>query len=137
MRSIVLLLCLAAGLRADVRLPALISDHMVIQRDVPVRIWGRAAPAEALTVRFQSQQLSTRADDTGSWAVWLAPTRAGGPFDLSVSGTNTITIRDVLVGDVWVASGQSNMEWTVSNSADPEKEIAAANFPQIRLFKVP
>lgn len=123
-------------LRAEVRLPALIADHMVVQRDAPVRIYGWAAPGEAVTVRLAGQSVSTSADETGRWEAWLRPLSAGGPYDLIVAGNNTITVRDVLVGEVWVASGQSNMVWPVERARDAEKEAAAANYPRIRLFKV-
>ncbi|MCS7314129.1 MAG: sialate O-acetylesterase [Bryobacterales bacterium] len=131
------LLCLAlALLRADVRLPALISDHMLLQRDLPLRIWGWAEPGEQVTVRLAGQTTETVADSAGRWEVWLRPMAAGGPHELVVRGRNTISVRDVLVGEVWVASGQSNMAWPVERSRDPEKEAAAANYPRIRLFKV-
>ncbi len=121
---------------ADVRLPALISDHMLLQREHPVRIYGWADAGESITVRFAGQTVSTAADAAGRWEAWLRPMPAGGPHELVISGRNTVTVRDVLVGEVWVASGQSNMAWPVERSRDAEKEIAAANYPRIRLFKV-
>ena len=131
-----LLLLFAAWAQADVRLPALIGDHMVLQRDQPVRIYGWAGAGESVTVRFAGRTVSTVADGSGRWEAWLRPMNAGGPYDLVVASRNTVTVRDVLVGEVWVASGQSNMAWPVERSRDPEKEAAAARYPHIRLFKV-
>jgi sialate O-acetylesterase len=130
-----MILCGVAA--ADVRLPALLSENAVLQRDIPVRIWGNADPGETVTVRFRTETATARADDIGRWTAYLRPLSAGGPDDLVVSGKNTITVRNVLVGDVWVASGQSNMQWSVRQSNDPDKEMAAARHPRIRLFKVP
>ena len=127
---------LAAGLSAEVRLPALLSDRMVVQRDAPVHVWGWADPGEEVQVAFRGQQASTQASATGHWEVYLKPVQAGGPHTLTVRGTNSITLEDIHVGEVWVASGQSNMAWSVERSRDAEQEIAAANFPGIRYFKV-
>ncbi len=133
---ILLLLALAANAAADVRLSSIFAEGMVLQRERPCRIWGKANPGEAVTVAFRGEELKTTADALGRWEVFLKPGSAGGPFELTVQGTNTIRIPGVLVGEVWVASGQSNMEWMVKNSRDAEKEIAAANYPQIHFFKV-
>jgi sialate O-acetylesterase len=122
--------------QADVRLPALLSDHMVLQQDLPVRVWGRAEPGETVTIAFQSQKTSTTADAEGKWALYLMPLQPGGPFQMTVSGRNTLLINDVLIGEVWVGSGQSNMVWPVSRSNNSEQEIAQADFPKIRLFQV-
>ena len=124
-------------LTAEVRLPSVISDHMILQRDMPARIWGKADPGEAVTVRFHGQTVRTEAGALGKWSVYLAPTPAGGPFDLTVEGKNSIVLHDVLVGDVWIASGQSNMVWPTGRTDNAEKEVAAAWYAQIRLFKVP
>ncbi len=131
-----LLFCAFFALRAEVRLPRLVSDHMLLQRDVPVRIWGQADPGEQVTVRFLAQNVRTQADTLGRWKVFLEPLRAGGPFTLTIEGTNIITIQDVLVGEVWVASGQSNMAFSMRMLQKAEEEIAAANYPQMRLFHV-
>ncbi len=121
---------------ANVTLPALLADHMVVQRGFPVHVWGMAAPQEAVTVTFRGETKSTTADDLGRWSISLSPGEAGGPFELSVTAANTITLSDVLVGDVWVASGQSNMEFPMTGLNKALDEIAAANFPKIRLFHV-
>jgi sialate O-acetylesterase len=126
--------CLNA--RADVTLPALFSDHMVVQRNLPVHVWGRATPGEAVSVTFQGATASATADSIGSWSVYLPPVAAGGPFMLTVQGANTIVLNDVLVSDVWVASGQSNMELPLREAINAPGEIAASNYPKIRFLQV-
>lgn len=134
---LVAVLTLAAHASAAVRLPGIISDHMLLQRDVPVRIFGKADPGEAVTVAFRGQTARTVADPVGRWEVWLQPMKPGPAAAMTVTGTNTITVADVLVGDVWIGSGQSNMQWAVKQADSAEKEISAATFPEIRLFYVP
>ncbi len=131
------LLASACSARADVKLPRVISDHAVLQRDMGVPIWGWAEPGEEVTVSVRDQNKSTKAGNDGKWQVKLEKLAAGGPHTLTVKGKNTLTVNDVLVGEVWLASGQSNMQWTVKASRDSDKETAAANFPQIRMFQVP
>lgn len=121
---------------AEVRLPAVLADHMVLQRNHPVHIWGWATPSEVVNVTFRGESVSTTTDQFGHWAVYLKPGVAGGPFDLDVRGANSIHIGDILVGDVWFASGQSNMEFKVKNADNATAEIAAANYPKVRLFQV-
>src|ERR1700685_3771754 len=94
-----LTLALAAAAHADVTLPALLADHMVIQRGLPVHVWGMAAPHEAVSATFRGETKSTTAADDGRWSVFLSPGEAGGPFPLLVKATNTITLSDILVGD--------------------------------------
>jgi sialate O-acetylesterase len=130
-------LSLAAPARADVRLPAIISDHMLLQRDAPVRIFGFADPGESVTVAFRGQRVETKADAIGRWEAWLQPLTPAAPGDMTIAGLNTIVVSDVLVGDVWIGSGQSNMQWAVRQADNADAEIAAATFPQIRLFYVP
>ena len=122
---------------ADVQLPGIISDHMLLQRDMPVRIFGKALPAEAVSVAFRGQTAQAVTDATGRWEVWLKPLTTGPAASMTIQGANVITIADVLVGDVWIGSGQSNMQWAVWQSDNADAEIAAATFPQIRLFYVP
>lgn len=110
---------------------------MVLQRDREIAVWGWASPKEKVTVTFNKQAKSAVAGKDGSWKVLLAAEKAGGPYSLTVRGKNSIKLSDILVGDVWVCSGQSNMEWTVRNSNSPTEEIANANYPTIRHFKVP
>lgn len=128
---------LASPAFADVQLPGIISDHMLLQRDMPVRIFGKAVPGEAISVAFRTQTVQTVTDATGRWEVWLKPLNAGPAASMTVQGANTISIADVLVGDVWVGSGQSNMQWAVWQADNADLEIASAKFPQIRLFYVP
>ena len=127
---------LAAPLQADVKLPSLLSDHMLLQQGKPVRIWGKAGPGEQVKVSFRGQDAAASADASGNWSLFLKPMEAGGPFQMTVEGNNQLTIRDVLVGEVWVGAGQSNMAFSVGRSNDAEQEIASAGYPKIRLFKV-
>lgn len=112
----------ASVVRADVTLHTLFTDHMVLQRDIAVPVWGWADDGEKVTVEFRGKKVSTVAKD-GRWMVKLGKLKAGGPDVLTVSGKNSITVADVLVGEVWIASGQSNMEWPMRASADPEPMI--------------
>jgi sialate O-acetylesterase len=134
--AIVLTAALAQPVRAEVRLPALISDHMVVQRDTPVRLWGWADAGEALRVSLAGKTAKARAGQSGRWEVALAPLPAGGPHTLEISGKNTLRVSDILVGEVWVAGGQSNMEWPVGRAQDAAQETTAARFPRMRLFTV-
>ena len=102
---------------ADVKLPAVISDHMLLQRGTPVRIFGWAEAGESVTVQVGGQTLNTTTPASGRWQVWLSPLKAGDAGDMKVSGRNTITVSDVLVGEVWVGSGQSNMQWALRQSS--------------------
>lgn len=137
MHVLTVTLLLAAVASADVKLPSIFGDHMVLQRDRKIPIWGWADPGEKVTVTLGKDSDSATADKNGFWSVSLSRLPAGGPHEITVQGKNTIKLTDVLVGEVWLCSGQSNMEWTVTASADPEKEIAAGNHPQIRLITVP
>jgi sialate O-acetylesterase len=122
--------------RAEVKPHALFSNHMVLQQGRKVPVWGTANPGERVVVSFRGQEKSATAKD-GRWIVWLDPLKAGGPDTMAIQGPNTITIEDVLVGEVWICSGQSNMQWSVAQSADPEETIAQAKNPNLRLFTVP
>ncbi len=128
---------LALAARADVKLPAIFNDRMVLQRDQKVPVWGWADEGEKVTVEFAGQKAETTAKD-GKWSVTLTPLKGsstGAKF--TVSGKNKVEFSDVVVGEVWFCSGQSNMEWTVNQSKNAKEEIAAANNPRIRHFKVP
>jgi sialate O-acetylesterase len=132
-----LVLCLACTVRADVSLPVLFTDHMVLQQGRPVPIWGRADAGEEVMVKFADQTKTTKAGADRKWKVSLDPLPPSmATRNLRVSGKNTVVVKDVLVGEVWLCSGQSNMAMTVSRVADAGKEMAAANFPQIRMFFV-
>jgi len=134
------LLCVAAA-HATVKPAALFSDHMVLQQGTDVPVWGTADPGEQVKVFFSGQTLSTTADADGRWIVHLAKLKPGGPFEMQIEGKNSIALHDVLVGEVWLAAGQSNMVFTVSKKAqffagmlDEDKQIAAANYPQIHMY---
>jgi sialate O-acetylesterase len=120
---------------ADVTLPHILAEHMVVQRDLPVHIWGKAKPDEGVAVTFRGATQSATADSLGRWSVYLPPGAAGGPFDLTIRGNNTIAFHDILVGDVWVASGQSNMEFKLRQADNAQTEIANAKYPPIIPWK--
>jgi sialate O-acetylesterase len=122
---------------ANILLPKIFGDNMVLQRNKPITIWGYAESNERVTVQFRQQTRKTRADKSGKWVVVFSPEEAGGPLDLTLTGKNSIVLRNVLVGEVWICSGQSNMEWNVRNTRNAEVEIANAKYPQIRQFLVP
>lgn len=142
---LLLLLATVAPAQTTLRLPHILSDHSVLQRRAPIHIWGWSAPSEPIHVALHNQNQSTTANRFGEWSLWLNPEEAGGPFTLSVTGASNppLTLTDILIGDVWVASGQSNMEMPLRgfpNSAvvkDADKEIASATLPQVRLLLVP
>jgi len=133
-----LAVCLTSILRADVALAGLFQDDLVFQRDRPVPIWGRADPGENVTVSFAGQEVSTMTPADGRWIVYLDPlaTRSE-PAEMTVSGNNQLTVKNILVGEVWLCSGQSNMGWLVRNSDNAKEEMASADYPQIRVFTVP
>lgn len=131
-----LLLLLSAAARADVRVPSLIGDNMVLQHGRKARVWGWAEPGERVTVTFRGERATATADARGRWEVFTGPHKEGGPFELTVAGRNTLTFKNVLVGDVWVCSGQSNMEWSLANAQDGAKAAAEAKYSLIHLFTV-
>lgn len=136
---IVLLSCRGPQPAANIGLPILFSDHMVLQQDINVPIWGTADPKGVVTVEFIDQKVRALSTDTGEWKVLLKPLKAGGPYELKITGEDTHVIRDVLVGEVWLGSGQSNMEMPLAGWGkvkNYEKEIAEASYPDIRLFQV-
>lgn len=136
--SLVLMVAGTAKVVADVSLPAVISDNMVLQQRMKVPIWGWAAPGEKVSVdgNWQSLGALATADKEGKWLVKLETPKAGGPFEITIKGNNTITLANVLIGEVWVCSGQSNMAMAMTRVANAEQEIAAADYPNIRLFAV-
>ena len=123
---------------ADIKLPNVIGSGMVLQRDMAVPVWGWAEVGEEVTVSFAGQTKKTTAGDDGKWMIKLDSLKANAKGStLTISGTNKINLDNVLVGEVWICSGQSNMEWAIRQSMNPKEEAAAANYPQIRLFNVP
>ncbi len=121
---------------ADVKLPALISDNMVLMQDTKANVWGTAEPGEKVTVTLGDKSASTTAGENGKWSVKLERLKPSAGRDMTIAGKNSLTVKNVAVGEVWVASGQSNMEWPLDKAKDADKEKAAANFPDIRVFTV-
>lgn len=133
-----LILICNLGLEAKVRMPGLFTNNMVLERDVPVNIWGWADKNEKIEVLFNGQHQETKANAKGEWSVTLKPAPYGGPYVLTIKGKdNSIDLENVMLGEVWVCSGQSNMEWGVRSTNNAEEEIKNANYPNIRLFTVP
>lgn len=128
----------AAPARAQVRLPRLVNNGMVLQRDAPVRIWGWAKAGEAVTVAFQGKTYRATTGPDGQWRVQLPAMKAGGPYELKVDASNHLVLKDILLGDVWFCAGQSNMELPMRRVRDKyPQEVATANNPRIRQFDVP
>jgi sialate O-acetylesterase len=127
---------------AKVKLPAVLTSNIVVQRNLPVHFWGWANPGERIAVNFRGKIVKATTNRYGEWSVYLPPSPAGRPFNVLIQGKNRIILHDVLVGDVWVASGQSNMEFTMTHQGgyrgvvNAISEIAAADYPKLRLFKV-
>lgn len=134
---IVALCALTNVLSAQIKLPHIFGDNMVLQREKPITVWGWAKAKEKVTIKFHDQTKTTVADKAGKWSVKLDAEKAGGPYTLTVSGKNSVTLTNILVGEVWICSGQSNMEWPVRMASNAAQEIAEANYPQIRHIKIP
>src|SRR5262245_57394978 len=145
MRKLLFRICVASlGLsfavtaHADVRLPAVIGSHMVLQRDRPLPIWGWADSGEEVTVTLDGQKVSTKADENKRWKGTLQPVKADGkPHTLTIRGKNKTVLEDILIGEVWIGSGQSNMAWSINQAKDAKEHTATADRPTIRLFQVP
>ncbi len=132
-----LLFILSANLYADVNMPSLFGDNMVLQRDIPLNVWGWASPGENVKVTFAGQTVSSTADNAGKWAVKLAPVTLNKEAqEMTVSGKNKLSFKNILVGDVWLCSGQSNMELPVLKAADAKDEVASSENPLIRHMAV-
>jgi len=138
MRALLLAALLAASNAQALELAGVFGDHMVLQRDAPLRVWGQAEPGQRVRVQIAGVEAGTQAGQDGRWQATLKPLRAGGPHELRVSaGAEQRVLADVLVGDVWIAAGQSNMEWRLADTNDAAAEIAAADHPRIRHAKMP
>lgn len=142
LRFLIPALCLlpvlsASRAHAELKMSSIFGDHMVLQQKQPVHIWGWTAPSQSVSVSFADQTAETTANGDGRFDVMLDPVKAGGPYKLTVQADQTRTFTDVLVGEVWLCSGQSNMQWSVRQANDPDLEIRTANFPNIRLITVP
>lgn len=132
------LLALAcAGVSAQVRLAGIFGDHMVLQRQAPIRIWGQAAPGESVRVTLAGRSASTMAGHDGRWSLQLAALPAGGPHELAVRASNHVVLHDVLIGEVWLCAGQSNMEWLLKDAEGGADDMAAAGTTAIRHVKLP
>lgn len=133
-----LLSCFCLQVFSQVRLPQLVRDGMVLQRDTKIKIWGWAATGEKITIKFNGKVYDTKADTAGTWFVWLPPTAAGGPYTMEFAARNKIVLKDILVGDVWVCAGQSNMVHQLElHDVRYAEDIAAARYPEIRHFVIP
>ncbi|QDU29928.1 hypothetical protein ETAA8_50450 [Anatilimnocola aggregata] len=126
----------AQSAQAEIKLPKLFGDHMVLQRETEANLWGWAAPNEEVRITLGEATASAKADADGKWMTKIKTPQAGGPHELKFKGTNEITLKDVYSGEVWIASGQSNMEWTVAASANPQEEAKNGSHPLIRMIKV-
>lgn len=135
---VALAVCLTAtdAVRADVKLPAIFGDHMMLQQGHELPFWGTAEPGEQISVTVAGKTVMTNAGADGRWSVRCPAVAKFGAVDVVVAGKNTIMLKDVLVGDVWICSGQSNMQWRVSESSGAKDEVAAAKLPSIRLFQI-
>lgn len=135
---VLVILNIAPNLFSQVQLPRLIRDSMVLQRDQQVNIWGWASAGERVVVKFNGKQYKTKADATGNWKIHLPPTKAGGPYNMEISGKNKVTLQNILFGDVWFCSGQSNMVHQMNiHDITYAEDIKTANYPGIRQFLVP
>jgi sialate O-acetylesterase len=134
---IILIIILVQNSFADVRLPLIFGNNMVLQRHQPIMVWGWAEAGEKITVQLNKQEKKVITGKGGKWKIAMDPESAGGPYNLNVIGKNTISYTNVMVGEVWVCSGQSNMEWPLISTNDAMQEIQLANFPNIRHIKIP
>lgn len=131
------LLLWGTSLFATIRLPRFFSDNMVLQRDMPLKIWGWADRNEKISVCFNGHEVTTVVEKSGEWAVELPPMKYGGPFEMIIRGKdNTVTFQNIMLGDVWICSGQSNMEWILENTRGAAQEIAGSTNPNIRLLTI-
>lgn len=131
-----LLLLLAGSLTAQVKVPTYFSNNMVLQKGMAIPVWGWATPGEKVTVTIDQSSMSTTADKEGKWNVKLPAMNYGGPYQLTIQGKTNLSFENVMIGEVWVCSGQSNMEFQLITSKNGEAEVAASNYPNIRLFTV-
>ena len=134
--SILALLTLATSARADVKVALVFSDHMVLQADFIIPVFGSAEPGEQVVVEFNGQKKTANTGKDGKWLVRLDPVKPGGPFDMKVVGNNTLLFKDVLVGEVWVAAGQSNMRYSLTNATTGRADAANADYPNLRFLRV-
>jgi len=136
--SVIILLVFFQAAHTQIRLPRLVRDSMILQRDTKIHIWGWASANERISVKFNSKTYKVKADQAGNWSVLLPPFMAGGPYTMELSGKNKLILKDILIGDVWFCSGQSNMVHQLNiHDVTYANEIATANYPAIRQFWIP
>lgn len=136
--SVIILLVFFQAAHTQIRLPQLVRDSMILQRDTKIHIWGWASANERISVKFNSKTYKVKADQAGNWSVLLPPFMAGGPYTMELSGKNKLILKDILIGDVWFCSGQSNMVHQLNiHDVTYANEIATANYPAIRQFWIP
>ena len=134
----IILLFIASLSFSQIKLPQIIRDSMILQRDIKINVWGWASKGERVSVKFNGKSYHTKTNDEGKWMLQLAPMKASGPYTMEISGKNKIVLHDILIGDVWVCAGQSNMEHQMKlHSVYYSKEISNANYSEIRQFKIP
>lgn len=131
-------LAFSTSSKALIKLPAIFSDHMVLQQKAKVQVWGWALPGEVISLiaQWQKQEIKTKADQLGNWKLVLQTPVAGGPYNIKIKGKNLIVLKDVLIGEVWFCSGQSNMAFPLKYSDSAKEEIAKANYSTIRYFSI-
>ena len=135
--AVALVWTMAVSAQAAVTMPSLFADHMVLQRNKPIPVWGWAEPGEQVVVKLEGQEGTATADADGRWKVAIGPMAAGGPYIMNVAAkSGTVNVADVLVGEVWICSGQSNMQWDVRGTKDFDREKNLANYPNLRMFAV-
>jgi sialate O-acetylesterase len=132
----ILVAMMALTTKAAIKLPQLVSSHMVLQRNKPINIWGWANAGENISITFAGNIYNIKANADGKWRVKLPAMLAGGPFEMVLKGTNQLKLNDILIGDVWLCSGQSNMEFPLSIAKNADEEVSKANYPDIRLYTV-
>ena len=135
----ILLSVITVPVLADVRLPSVISNHMVLQQNSKANLWGWAEPGEKVSVKGSPKWAFSKAataNKYGKWKVAIATPKAGGPYEITIKAKNVIVLKDILIGEVWLCSGQSNMAYSLPGTSNAEKDIPAANYPDIRLFSV-
>lgn len=131
------LISVSGLISANVRLPRVFGDNMVLQRNIAIPVWGWAKPGEKITVYFKDQRVKTKTESNGTWQVRLSPEKAGGPFTMKIKGNSEINLSNIMIGDVWLCSGQSNMEWPLWNTNNGAQALETADNNNIRLLEVP
>ncbi|MFC4212323.1 sialate O-acetylesterase [Pedobacter lithocola] len=139
MIKIILFLCLSclslSGF-ATIKLPSLVGNNMVLQREKPIKIWGYGTPGEKIVVLFAGKEFKATTASLGKWKITMPKMKAGGPYQMVLNGENKIILSNILIGDVWLCSGQSNMEFNLQDVLNADREVMDANFPEIRLYNV-